>query len=101
MKVLFTPSARQQFLHVVPFIILRDNPSAAVAFRKRAGSLLRRLERFPESGRPLPEFPDLPFRELLVNPYRFFYTVRGKVVWVVAVWHEAQLPKPPAEGGGV
>lgn len=100
MKVVFTPSARRQFLHAVAYI-LRDNPSAAVAFCKRAGSLLRRLDRFPESGRLLSEFPDLPFRELLVNPYRFFYTVRGKVVWIVAVWHAAQVPKPPADAGGV
>ncbi len=100
MKVLFTPTARQQFLHAVTYI-LRENPSAAIAFRKRAATKLRRLQRFPESGRLLPEFPQLPFREVLVSPYRFFYTVRGKVVWVVAVWHVAQLPEEPGANGGV
>jgi toxin ParE1/3/4 len=99
-KVRFTPSARQQFLGAVGYI-LKENPEAALAFRRRAARGLKRLERFPESGRLLPEFPNLPFREVLVNPYRFFYTVRSKVVWVVAVWHGAQLPQPPGENGGV
>lgn len=94
MKVRFTPSARQQLLAAVGYI-LKDSPEAALAFRRRSARGLRRLERFPDSGRALPEFPDLPFREVLVIPYRFFYTVRGKVVWVVAVWHGAQLPQSP------
>jgi toxin ParE1/3/4 len=96
-KVRFTPTARQQLLNAVGYI-LKDDPGAALAFRRKTARVLKRLERFPESGRLLPEFPDLPFREVLVNPYRFFYTVRGKVVWVVAVWHGAQLPQPPADG---
>lgn len=100
MKVRFTPSGRQQFLEAVGHI-LRENPEAAVAFRRRAARGLGRLERFPESGRLLPEFPNLPFREVLVNPYRFFYSVRSKVVWVVAVWHGAQLPQSPGEERGV
>ncbi len=94
MKVLFTPAAQQQFLHAVAYI-LSESPSAALAFRKRAATKLRRLQRFPESGRLLAEFSELPFREVLVNPYRLFYTVRGKVIWVVAVWHDAQLPEEP------
>ena len=49
----------------------------------------------PESGRSIPEFPDLPHREVIVRPYRFFYRVVGKTVWVVAVWHGAQLPASP------
>jgi putative ABC transport system substrate-binding protein len=31
---------------------------------------LKRLERFPNSGRHLPEFPELPHREVIVWPYR-------------------------------
>jgi hypothetical protein len=37
---------------------------------------------------------------VLVDACRFFYTVRGDVIWVVGVWHDAQLPKAPAELGG-
>lgn len=94
MKILFTPTAREQFLAGLAYI-RRDNPAAAAKFRQKAESVLRRLERFPKSGRPLPEFPDFPHREVIVPPYRFFYLVKGQTIWVVAVWHAAQLPDQP------
>ena len=75
--------------------IRRDNPEAAWRFRQRTEKVLRRLEEFPESGRVIPEFPDLPYREVVIAPYRFFYRLKGDTVWIVAVWHGAQLPKNP------
>ncbi len=96
MKVLFTPSARSQFLSALTYI-RRDNRLAAVRFRRRAEAVLKRLGRFPDSGRSIPEFPELPHREVIVTPYRFFYRVKGRTVWIVAVWHGAQLPKEPEE----
>ncbi|GFO55498.1 hypothetical protein GMSM_25050 [Geomonas sp. Red276] len=54
------------------------------------------LRDFPNSGMTLPEFPDLPFREAIVPPYRFFYRVKEKTVWIVAVWHGAQVPHAPS-----
>lgn len=94
MKILFTPSARLQFLEALEYI-RKYNPSAALDFRKKAEKSLSRLIKFPESGRFLSELPDLPFREVIVNPYRFFYRIKDDVVWVVAVWHGAQLPHEP------
>lgn len=94
MKIRFTPSGRLQFLEALSYI-RRDNPQAALKFRQRAERALRRLGRYPESGRLVPEFPDLPFREVIVAPYRFFYRVEQKTVWIVAVWHGAQSPQEP------
>ncbi|MDI6450447.1 type II toxin-antitoxin system RelE/ParE family toxin [Anaerobaca lacustris] len=94
MTVRFTPSARDQFLRVIAYIC-RDSPAAADAFRRKAQKRLSRLHKFPRSGRTLPEFPDLPFREIVVPPYRFFYRTEGKTAWIVAVWHGAQLPEEP------
>lgn len=93
-RVRFTPSGRRQFLAAVVYI-LRANPAAARRFRRRAERALRRLERFPESGRTVPEFSSLPYREVIVAPYRFFYRVVDRTVWVVGVWHGAQLPEAP------
>ena len=59
MKIKLTVSARSQFLEGLEYI-RRDNPGAAKDFRKKAEAVLRRLERYPESGRTIPEFPDLP-----------------------------------------
>jgi toxin ParE1/3/4 len=94
LNILFTPSARLHFLEAIA-CIRRDNATAASDFRDKAEKSLSRLRKFPESGGLLPEFPDLPFREVVVHPYRFFYRVKDKTVWIVAVWHGAQLPYEP------
>jgi toxin ParE1/3/4 len=95
LKILFTPTGRRQFLEAIAYIH-RDSPSAAASFRRNAEKKLSRLKEFPVSGRILPGFPDLPFREVIVKPYRFFYRVKDKTVWIVAVWHGAQLTDEPA-----
>jgi len=100
MRVRFTPVAREQFLRVIAYI-LAGSPSAALAFRNRASDTLRRLIRFSESGRLIPEFPDLSYREVIVGNYRFFYRLKARTVWIVAVWHGAQLPQSPEQEGGV
>lgn len=99
MKVRFTPSGERQFLAVIAHS-LADRPSAARRFSERATTVLRRLEQFPESGRRIPEFPELPFREVIIRPYRFFYRVGHRTTWVVGVWHGAQLSSEPVEPEG-
>ena len=94
MEIRFTRAARSQFQKALRFIA-SDKPSAAKNFRLTAERSLGRLSDFPESGRVLPEFPDLPYREVIVFPYRFFYRVENDVVLVVGVWHSAQLPGEP------
>ncbi len=94
MKVRFTPSARSQFLAVLEYI-KTDNPLAAQALLAKVTKSLRRLTEHPRSGRRIPEFPDLPHREVIVAPYRFFYRLETTTVWIVAVWHGAQLPAAP------
>ena len=94
MKVRFTPSARSQFLSALAYIRC-DKPSAATRFREHSETVLRRLEDFPASGKIIPEFPELPYREVIISPYRFFYKIKGDIVWIVSVWHGAQIPKQP------
>ena len=95
MKVRFTPAARREFLEVLRY--LKDqNPEAARKVREQVEKSLQRLEKFPDSGRRLPEHPELDYREVLVPPYRFFYKVVPKTVWIVAVWHSSQHPSPPS-----
>lgn len=94
MRLRFTASARRQFLSALAYI-RRDDPAAARRFRRKAERLLQRLQQFPDSGRLLPEFPAAPHREVVIPPYRFFYRHDGQTVWIVAVWHSAQIPGAP------
>ena len=94
MKVRFTLSARAQFLSAIAHI-RRDKHSAATSFREHSETVLRRLEDLPESGRIIPEFPELPYREVIISRYHFFYKIKADVVWIVGAWHGAQLPKQP------
>ncbi|NQT97856.1 MAG: type II toxin-antitoxin system RelE/ParE family toxin [Candidatus Marinimicrobia bacterium] len=89
MHLKFTPSARRQFLDGISYI-KKDNPTAAHSFRIKTESVLKRLIEFPQSGKVIREYPDLPFREIVVPPYRFFYRIKDDIIWIVAVWHSSQ-----------
>jgi len=93
-QVLFTPSARVQFFTAIK-TIRRNSQTAARRFRLQSEKSLKRLSRFPRSGAVILEFPELPYREIYVKPYPFFYRVRGETVWIVALWHAAQMPDEP------
>ena len=97
MQLKFTPSARTQFFEGITYI-KQDNPGAARHFRQRVEDVLRRLIAFPESGKVIREFPDLPFREIVAPPYRFFYQIKEDTIWIVAVWHRAQWVHLPDSG---
>ncbi len=94
MKVRLTPSARSRFLGAFSHIA-SGNRGAALELRRRAGEALAKLERFPEARRIVPEFPDLPFREVVLATYRFFCRAKDETVWIAAVWRSAQIAVEP------
>ncbi len=91
MRIRFTPSAQAQLKSAIEYI-RRDRPSSAAAYSKKAKRRLKHLSTYPSSGRRVPEYPDSQIREVVVSPYRFFYQQQRKVIWILAVWHEAQIP---------
>jgi toxin ParE1/3/4 len=97
--VRFTPPARAQLIAAAAYIHA-ERPTAARDFRVRVGDALLRLVDFPTSGRVIPEFPQLGFRETLVDSYRIFYRVKDDNLWVVGVWHDAQIAAEPSEPSG-
>jgi plasmid stabilization system protein ParE len=81
--------------------IARDSPAYARLHVERIVQVTRRLARFPESGRRVPEFPDAPFREVLHGDYRVLYSFDAPVgvVWIRAVVHaRRRLTQPPDAG---
>ena len=96
MKVRYTPEATERFLQVLTDLVA-VNPFAADRFARTVERHLSRLAAFPRSGFRVREFSDLPLREFIVEPYRFFYCIdeRRTLVLIVSVWHGAQLPAQP------
>jgi len=96
MQVRFTPAAERQYFIALRYLLERS-PAAAAEMQQRADSAVAQLRAHPQSGHAIPEFPELPHRELPVVPYRFFHRVAADAVWVAGVWHARQLPDRPDE----
>jgi addiction module RelE/StbE family toxin len=93
-KVRWAERARDDLREIYDFIA-RDSPRAAEALVERVLHSTERLVSFPETGRAVPEFPDLGYRELLVGSYRVWYRIEKETVWIVTVVHGRRLPKLP------
>lgn len=70
-----------------------DSPFYASLQIERIVSAVERLRDFPESGRKLPEFPHLPYREVICGSYRVIYRYEPETnrVLIVTVAHAARL----------
>jgi len=75
--------------------IERDSPQAASGLVERIFNASERLGLFPQSGRSVPEFPGLPYREIIVASYRVFYRQEGERILVAAVVHGRRDVKTP------
>lgn len=95
MMVRFTPSARKAYLEIL-FYLDQRNPLACERLMMRVERSLDRLQAFPNLGHFIPEYPDESYRQVIVDPYRFFYCIEGDMLWIVDVWHGRQLPDPPS-----
>jgi len=96
MRVRFTPGAERQYLDVLRFLAERD-PAGAATIHRRTEEAVEVLREHPFAGHAIPEFADVPHRELSVTPYRLFYRVVDDTIWIVAYWHARQQPERPAE----
>src|SRR5215831_20965330 len=82
----WTQRARDDLREIHAFIA-RNSPRAAEALVERLLTATERLALFPESGRVVPEFPTLGYREIIVSSYRVLYRLEGNTAWMVAVVH--------------
>lgn len=88
--VRWTEPARDDLSEIYDFIA-RDSPHAAQALVERVLRATERLASFPESGRLVPELPDLGYRELLVGNYRVQYRIQANTIWIGTVIHGRRL----------
>ncbi|PIP83350.1 MAG: type II toxin-antitoxin system mRNA interferase toxin, RelE/StbE family [Elusimicrobia bacterium CG_4_9_14_3_um_filter_62_55] len=89
-EVRWTNRARDDLREISGFIS-RDSPRAAEALVERILAIAERLAEYPGSGRIVPEFPHLGYREVIVGSYRVLYRTEEKGVWIAAVVHGRRL----------
>jgi len=83
-EVIWAEAALADLNEIAEYIALSNRP-AAKRLIKNIFAHISRLERFPQSGRIMPEFNDLPYREVLVNPCRILYKIDSDTVYILHV----------------
>lgn len=75
--------------------ITQDSPLYARYQVESIAASVERLSMFPESGRHLPEFSQLPHREIIAGNYRVIYRYDSSIdeVKIVAVVHGSRILK--------
>ena len=93
MKIVWTEPAGTD-LEAIRTSIAHDAETYANAVLLDIFEATDRLERFPESGRIVPELDDPHTREIIVGNYRVIYDISGDVVRILTVLHGARQFPP-------
>ncbi|HZU76411.1 MAG TPA: type II toxin-antitoxin system RelE/ParE family toxin [Dehalococcoidia bacterium] len=91
--IVWTPQAADDFEAACRYLA-RDSHRYAASFAGRVGVAVERLERFPESGRVVPEFGRPEIRELIVQRYRVIYRLIADRVEILTIVHGARRLPP-------
>ena len=90
MKIIWSPLAIERAYEVATYIA-QDRPDAALAWLDGLFAATDRLERFPQSGRIVPEIGLPQFREIIYRKaYRVIYRVEKSTVAILTVRNFAQ-----------
>lgn len=73
--------------------ISQDSAFYANRLIDKIASRVNQLERFPQSGRIVPEFNNEMIRELIEGSYRIVYQIRNNCIGVVRIHHSAMILK--------
>jgi addiction module RelE/StbE family toxin len=84
--VIWSPQAIEDIESIRAFIARDSNRYADLVVESLVASVAR-LERFPESGRVVPEFSAPDLREVIWRGYRVVYRLRQSVVEIATVFH--------------
>ena len=94
-SVFWTGRARSDLASIRAFIA-QDSPHFAEVVVGRLLLSGDRLEKFPESGREVPEFPGSGLREVIQRPFRVVYRLVGESeVHILTVHHSARVFQEP------
>ncbi|MEK7274588.1 MAG: type II toxin-antitoxin system RelE/ParE family toxin [Candidatus Desantisbacteria bacterium] len=92
-KVIWSPSALRDVDSIAEFIA-RDSVDRSALFITRLFEATDRLQRFPLSGRVIPEINNQACREIIYGAYRVMYRLEEGDVWITGVMHGARNWNP-------
>lgn len=90
MKVIWSPLAIERAYEEASYIA-QDKPQAALHWLEHLFSCTDRLERFPLSGRVVPEMGLNEYRELIYKSHRVIYRVGKGSVAILTVRRASRL----------
>lgn len=88
MKILWSPQAREDLTHIVE-LISKDKTVAALKWAQTVYKKISRLQRFPRSGRMVPELGRPEIREVIVGDYRIIYKIESRIS-ILTIFHGAK-----------
>jgi toxin ParE1/3/4 len=96
--ILWSENARNNLKEIVLYL-KKYSLEAPLILIKDLKKKIYRLETHPDSGRHLPEFPDLPFREIIIGNYRMIYEHRKNNIEILTIIHAKRLLKKHLRSG--
>ena len=90
MKIIWSPLAIDRVAEIAQYIAL-DSPNSAQKWVDLIFQVVERLERFPKSGRIVPEIKQDDFREIIHGNYRIIYRLQSESVSILTVRHGRQI----------
>ena len=88
-QVIWSPQALAE-LEAIGDFIAQASPEYAQMLVDGAFEAVQRLERFPRSGRMVPEIGDTDMREILYRGYRIMYVISGEEAKILTVYHSSR-----------
>ena len=90
MKIIWSPLAIDRVAEIAEYIA-QDSPTSAQKWVESIFQVVERLEKFPKSGRIVPEVMQDDFREIIHGNYRIIYRLQSESVSILTVRHGRQI----------
>ncbi|MCF6249917.1 MAG: type II toxin-antitoxin system RelE/ParE family toxin [Methylococcaceae bacterium] len=90
MKIIWSPLAVDRVAEIAEYIA-QDSPNSAEKWVESIFQVVERLEKFPKSGRVVPEIKQDGFREIIYGNYRIIYRLQTEIVSILTVRHGRQI----------
>lgn len=90
MKIQWSTLSIDRIIEIAEYIV-EDKPGASEKWVNSIFNSVERLQKFPESGRKVPEVNRDEIREILLGNYRIIYRIDKEMISILTIRHGKQL----------